>query len=354
MRNNRIALFAGFICVMCIAVCCGIVVSAAEVPSALDTNNKDSQGILYTLDDNTGTAMVGDGSSNHNNSGLEDRDEVVIPASVSQGEKQYSVTKIGMFAFHSSLLENITIPASVLLIDERVFTCTYYLTSINVSSDNPNYSSDENGVLYNGVLYNKDKTTLVQYPNGITKTSFDIPASVATIGEFAFFGSLKLESVVIPASVVSIVHGEPLAAHSVFGACNKLSEINVSSENMFYSSDENGVLYNKNKTELIQYPNGGTETSFNIPASVTSIGECAFADCSLLTDVTIPDSVTSTGLSAFPFCSSLISATFEGNAPSMVYSKNCPVFLYNATGFTVYYYSDATGFTTPTWAAPDG
>jgi hypothetical protein len=68
-------------------------------------------------------------------------------------------------------------------------------------------------------------------------------------------------------------------------------------------------LYNKNKTTLVQYPAGKTNTSFTIPA-VTSIGRKAFYNCPSLANVTIPASVTSIGEYAFGSCNNLISVTF--------------------------------------------
>jgi hypothetical protein len=82
-----------------------------------------------------------------------------------------------------------------------------------------------------------------------------------------------------------------------------LTSINVDNANPNYSSD-GGVLYNKNKTTLIQYP-GGKQGAFSIPTSVTNIGSYAFIACSSLTSITIPTSVASIGLDAFSRCSSL-------------------------------------------------
>ena len=69
---------------------------------------------------------------------------------------------------------------------------------------------------------------------------------------------------------------------------------------LFYSS-VNGVLFDKSQTTLIQFP-GGIGGSYTIPASVTSIGDYAFDDCTGLTSVTIPSSVTSIGELAFSCC----------------------------------------------------
>ena len=82
-----------------------------------------------------------------------------------------------------------------------------------------------------------------------------------------------------------------------FDGCTGLTSIVVDASNPVYSSQD-GVLYNKAKTMLIQYP-GGKSGGFIIPGSVTSIGDYAFYGCTGLTSVTIPDSVTSIGDGAF-------------------------------------------------------
>ena len=97
--------------------------------------------------------------------------------------------------------------------------------------------------------------------------------------------------------------------------CSGLTSIVVDASNTAYSSQD-GVLYDKAMTALIQYP-GGKSGEFTIPSSVTSIYDYAFETCAGLTSVTIPNSVTSIGTYAFEACSSLYKAYFLGNAPSV-------------------------------------
>jgi hypothetical protein len=103
-----------------------------------------------------------------------------------------------------------------------------------------------------------------------------------SIGDNAFNGCTNLTSVTIPASVTSI------------GICSfldcGLTSINVNASNPNYSSD-NGILFNKDKTTLIIYPQGKNATSYSIPSTVTSIADAAFMGCNGLTSVTIPASV---------------------------------------------------------------
>lgn len=90
-------------------------------------------------------------------------------------------------AFYSETLETIYIPASVKIIDSTAFDYVSSLKNIYVDSANTEFSSDENGV-----LYNKDKTKLIYYPAGKTDISFTVPDSVKEISPYAFkYSSLK-------------------------------------------------------------------------------------------------------------------------------------------------------------------
>jgi RHS repeat-associated protein len=140
-------------------------------------------------------------------------------------------------------------------------------------------------------------------------TAVNIENGVISIGNYAFHGCSELTSITIPNSVTSIGVG-------VFEKCMKLSTINVDGANYNYSSMD-GILFNKNKTSLLRFPEGKSGSTYSIPNSVTSIGEHAFRNCSGLTSVTIPNSVTSIGYFAFSYCSGLTSVTIPNSVTSI-------------------------------------
>ena len=113
-----------------------------------------------------------------------------------------SVTSIDSFAFNGcTSLKEFTIPSSVNAIDLITFDDMSMLENIYVDEKNPNYSSID------GVLFNKDKTKILLFPQRKKVKTYTIPDSVITIGYEAFRKCLNLDSVIIPKNVVYIVDG---------------------------------------------------------------------------------------------------------------------------------------------------
>ena len=134
--------------------------------------------------------------------------------------------------------------------------------------------------------------------------SVTIPGTVRKIGYEAFAYCNSLQEIVIPESVEEIAEG-------AFYSCSGLKGIWVKEENTYYSSDENGILYNKDKTILITAP--GSLQEIIIPEGVKKIEKNAFSDCYNLQEIIIPEGVEEIGENAFAACDELKSVTIPGS-----------------------------------------
>ena len=226
-----------------------------------------------------------------------------------------TVTRIGFAAFaHCDNLQTVSLPAGVSDLQSSAFMDCASLTGIWVDPDNMDYSSDDRGV-----LYNKNKTALLQVPASLKGeftvpdtvieigfsafqgckglTAIHIPETVKTIGGYAFCDCAVLTELNIPASVLEI-------GDQAFEDCDALAQIWVADGNRRFSSDTQGVLYNQNKTALLYVP-AAFSGDYTVAQGVTSIGNSAFAFCEGLTSITVPEGVTHIGHYAFFNCSNL-------------------------------------------------
>ena len=213
-----------------------------------------------------------------------------------------TLTAIGVGAFMYSGLVEINLPASVvnIVFDEEsmlqngaTFGCPA-LQQFNVAEDNPVYAS------MNGVLVNKDKTELLAYP-AARADNYDVPEGIVKIGSmsFAFAGAVAgnfdlhslpetleeiapgaffmttITAVNIPASVKKLSDDLQLNLMPSFIFCPFLQTINVDEANTAYTSQD-GVLYNKDMTHLVQYPSAAQNAEYKMPDSVTAVVPGAF------------------------------------------------------------------------------
>jgi len=208
-----------------------------------------------------------------------------------------SVTEIGIFAFSEcSSLTSVILSASVKKIKELAFSGTS-IVSFTVHPDNLFFTSED------GVLFNKDKTKLIEYPKG-RQGNYVIPNGVTKIRDYAFSGCRGLNSIVIPKSVtkigrcafsycglksVAISASVRKIGYRAFCGCSELVNITVQPENAVYVSQD-GVLFNKNKTELMAYPAERQEKHYIIPNSVTKISYGAFNFAKLIS-LAVPSSI---------------------------------------------------------------
>lgn len=215
---------------------------------------------------------------------------------------------IGEEAFAESSIEEISIPDSVTRIYEKTFS---FCSSLNEISLSKNITKIDEGA------FECCKIKNINLPEGlleIGKKAFDfceelesinIPNSVTTIGEYAFRQCVKLKTVTIPRSVKSI--GE-----CVFADCFNLSDINVDTDNPYFTVSE-GVLFSRDMKKLVMYLSTKNNSQYVIPSTVTEISRGAFYKCKNLKSVVIPQSVTKIDMFAFQECFSLEKVTITND-----------------------------------------
>ncbi len=228
--------------------------------------------------------------------------EVIIPE---------TVKVIGSEAFCNSSVQELNVSANV----EKIGYGISYesdIININVSDENQFYSDDL------GVLYNKDKTELVNYPGGRQDiTTYFIPDSVTSIAPWAFAGRNNLETVFVPDTVteigdyaffaselveIDVPKGIKEINHQVYSCCRNLKTVRI------YNNIE--VIGDR------AFSGSGIE-SVTIPSSVHKIQWGAFDECVNLASVTISNGVQEISSSAFGSCSSLVQVEIPESVSSL-------------------------------------
>lgn len=209
----------------------------------------------YTLNPDNKTAQVRRGDNTPK--------DVIIPSSLLYEDEEYSVVGIADHAFgRKSSLVSVTIPSSVKSIGKSAFNSCENLVSVTVSS-------------------------------GVTE-----------IGEGAFAKCSSLPTITIPNSVTNL-------GAQLFSECYSLTSINVATDHPNYCSID-GVLFNKDATIIIAYPNG-KQGAYVIPDGVERIENSAFMYCDYLTSVEIPNTVQTIGELAFCLCRDLTSVSMSNS-----------------------------------------
>lgn len=197
-----------------------------------------------------------------------------------------SVTEIGSSAFSGcTSLSKVDLPKDLTMIEAYTFSGCSSLESIIIPE----------GVTAIGTWSEYENTYYSSSFSGCTSLKeIVIPDSVTAIGGSAFSNCISLESITIGSGVESL--GDEWIA-----SCRRLENITVSPENKTYSSVD-GVLFNKDKSELSAYPIGNKRSSYTIPDGVEKIGKKAFYGCRYIESLTIPVSVAEIEASALGNC----------------------------------------------------
>lgn len=345
----------------------------------LDTDNKDDQGLTYTLNaDNTATVASYDDST---------PDGVIdIPDTVTSSGQHYTVTAIGDSAFNPSSprsnVSSVFIPATVRSIGDSAFSYCNALTTVTFAEGSqlksigraafygtehayPRFKEikipDSVETIGNGAFYDCRDLERITLPSALQKLSnvtfYDctalsevtFPASLKTIESSAFSGCRNLSKVKLPASLTTIQSSvfhrcSALKTVSYDGSLEQWSQINVAKGFLGDShpslvTDDYTAQFIPVKDDLFAEPipkktvtitkYTGTESTVILPSKisswpVTKIGEAAFQDNTTITSVTIPASVTEIGANAFAGCTNLTSVTYGGDWSNLTIQSGNP------------------------------
>lgn len=226
----------------------------------------DDEGTILTFMIKEGEVLI---------TGLETppKNELIIPESI----ESYPVTAIEEYAFYNTSITKLVLPEGLKVIKSRAFQKCYELKAISFPSSLEVIEQSAFGIcpaletmtlpkenkyytITDGVLYTKDKNTLVKYPSGSEVKEYTILKSVNRIAEGAFSLAKNLTRVELP-DKLSIIENE------AFSGCIQLS--------------------------------------FELTQNITKIGDYAFADCYSITELRLPDSLTYLGEGAFSACEKL-------------------------------------------------
>ncbi len=260
-----------------------------------------------------------------------------------------NLTIIGQAAFWDcQLIPSFDIPKTVTEIGTHAFMYCYEVVGFYVDSENPKYTSES------GVLFDKNKTTLIQYPPAKADETYAVPNSVITLGRGAFAFSnnltsitlssnlktietaalsncLRIQTLELPSSLTSIENEAfascialttiniPASVTSIgvgaFYTCNRIRNIKVDENNAVYSSVD-GVLFDKNKTTLLQYTTGRQEMHvYEVPSTVTEIGRAAFNNSIGVARLILPASLTKINRGGFFNCINIETITCHAVTP---------------------------------------
>lgn len=224
-------------------------------------------------------------------------------------------------------LTKVLIPASVECLGDGVFSDCLAMTQIAVAPESEHF------VVRDDILYSKDLSVLVHYPAAKEEQEFTIPEEVRKIAGLAFASNYFLMEVMLgdhleevgsyafarcsSLSFMSLPAQTTRLGASPFHDCTMLLEIEVDPNNPCYSSID-GVLYNKEQTQLIQYPAGLYDDFYKVPDTVREIAENACYDAQDLEVLKIPAGVRKIGDMAFAFCDQLRDVEIRVADPAQV------------------------------------
>lgn len=294
--RKRIVAFA-----LCILMAFGVFTISVSAKVYSGSCGKDGDNVRWTCDSSTNTLTIsGTGEmAAYYRSSLAPWNFDKIHCVINTIVIEDGVTNISENAFSTNVdFRRMIIGKDVARIDSDLLSDD--IKSFSVSQDNAFFCSVAD------VLYNKDKTELIRYPvNSDRFTTYQILDGVRIIRSKAFYESCYLDTVSIPTSVEQIGEDAFFGMTTLPEFHHGLKEIIVDVGNAKYSSDAQGVLYDKENKALVRFPPENEKKSYTVQEGTKQISSRAFSHCNYLKSICLPDSVTSIDMYAFCYCENL-------------------------------------------------
>ena len=320
----------------------------------LNTDNKDIQGLTYTLNNEDKTATVSSYDSSTQDGVID------IPDTVTSGGQPYTVTAIGEYAFNPSRtitnVSSVFIPATVTSIGRFAFRCCKFLATVTFAEGSQLKSIGVSA--FSGTTSAHPIFTEIQIPDSVESigvntfhfctnlSSIRLPSNLEVLNAEMFSYCTALSDVFLPASLTEI-------QSEIFSGCYNLTNIHydgsmakwsqINTSNGFLGDSHPSLVMDDYTAQFIPvrddaYPPPktvtitkytGTESTVILPSTisswpVTKIGEDALKDNTTITSVTIPDSVTEIGANAFAGCTNLTSVTYGGDWSKLTIQSGNP------------------------------
>lgn len=227
-----------------------------------------------------------------------------------------SVTSIGEYAFGGDIpsLKTVIIPDTVTEIENGAFMDFYGLEYIDI----PTSVTEIGDNAFNGC----SQLASITIPNSVTEIgasafrycsslqSVSLTEGLKSIGDYAFSGAYELSNVTLPNSLSDI---SPTAFFNSENFCEYLTD----ASNPYFSVTD-GVLYSKDKTELVSYPYGKKGNEYSVLSGTKSIGDYAIVSNNL-DSVYVPQSVEKTGKDSVGYITDFTSDTCVIKPDFMIY-----------------------------------
>ena len=278
------------------------------LPATSQAYDFEVDGIYYDINGNEATVAR---SPNYNYSG-----DVVIPSSVTYQGTTRTVTAIGNRAFVGCYVSSVSMPNTILEIDERAFYYCENLTSVTIP--NSVVTIGQMAFYYcpamTSAIIGNSVTTIGAYAFYFCEnlTNLTLSNSVTTIGDYAFGSDRSLTSVSIPASVTTI-------GSNAFTGCSGLERVEITDLAAWCNIDFGSINANPLYYAQHLYMNGSEVTNLTIPNTITQIKKYAFRGCLGLTSVTIPYGVTVINSYSFTECRNLTSVNIPNSVTKIGY-----------------------------------